>query len=539
MQRSRGKGWGKGESRVDRSITLRLSIRYWIAAFAFASCAAVESRADILPSQVLVVYNSITASGTELKDYYLAAHPDIPAANVLDLQTAQLNIYEITYANFVTLVRTPIRNYLLQPGGPEPSTIVAICLIRPFPHRLLDTDMPDSGDGPSLAANEILAGDATNCSLDAELTLLWQNLDAGEAGGVMDSKSDNVIDNPYHKLTAGIQTFSRANIQVQKTFTNQSNVCWLLGGAGATRLTPGDMYLVSRIDGNSVADAKLCVDRAAGLYINKAVVKVLFDEHDTSAGGQFDADGLFSNGPADPFWGGNDYELARDALIAAGWNVRYDATFDFIDSTEETGQLIGYASYGENHQASGDGEDPPGSSAYLSGFNFAPGAMFNTLESYNARALGGLLPFFDQEQVGNFVAAGGTFGVGSVWEPFSFTVPDNAFLMPNLLVNGLTWAEAAYTSLPALSWQQLALGDPLAKPAIIFDPGLPKGDMDGNGIVDGRDIKWFINVVMNGLLPYRAAFPSLDPIARGDFTGDRKVAPEDATGFTSALLGLP
>ena len=111
--------------------------------------------------------------------------------------------------------------------------------------------------------------------------------------------------------------------------------------------------------------------------------------------------------------------------------------------------------------------------------------------------------------------------------------------MPNLLVNGLTWAEAAYTSFPALSWQQLALGDPLAKPAIIFDPGLPKGDMDGNGIVDGRDIKWFINVVMNGLLPYRTAFPSLDPVARGDFTGDFKVTTDDLPFFVNAELGLP
>lgn len=503
---------------------------------AFVACA--PAWAGVLPSQVLVVYNSRTASGTEMKDYYLSAHPDIPSANVFDLDNILLNTIQLTYAEFVTLIRNPIRNFLLLPGGPEPTSIVSICLMKPLPHRIQDTDTGDSGDGPGLAVNEILAGDATNAAVDAELALLWQNLEAGEAGGTMDSRSDNVIDNPYHKASIGIETFGRGNIQTQKTYLNTSNICWLLGGAGATQLTPGDMYLVCRIDGNTVADAKTVIDRAKGLYINRAVVKILFDEHNTSGGDHFDDDGLFSDNATDPFWGGNDYELTRDALLAAGWMVRYDATFDFVSSAEETSPLIGYASYGENH-ASVLGEDPPGAGTFIDGFRFPPGAMFNTLESYNARALNGIGTLFDQEQVADFVAAGGTFAIGNVWEPFSFTVPDNAFMMTNLLLNGLTWAEASYSSMPALSWHQLVIGDPLGKPVILFDPGVPKGDMDGNGVVDGRDIRWFISVTMNGLLPYRTAFPALDPVARGDFTGDFKVAPDDLAGFISALLLAP
>jgi hypothetical protein len=162
--------------------------------------------------------------------------------------------------------------------------------------------------------------------------------------------------------------------------------------------------------------------------------------------------------------------------------------------------------------------------------------MFNTIESYNGRALNGLGTLFNQAQVAGFIAAGGTFGIGMVWEPFTFSLPDNEFMMTNMLVNGLTWGEAAYTSLPVLSWQHVVVGDPLGKPTILNDPGLPKGDFNGDGRVDGLDIAWYTDVVVNGLANYHATFPDLDPIARGDFTGDLKVDLADAPQFTSALL---
>ena len=136
-------------------------------------------------------------------------------------------------------------------------------------------------------------------------------------------------------------------------------------------------------------------------------------------------------------------------------------------------------------------------------------------------------------------SSGGTFGVGNVFEPFSFTVPDNYFLMPNMMIHGLTYAEAAYASFPALSWQQIAIGDPLGKMIVINDLGLPKGDMNGDGFVNGLDIKWFVNVLTNGPAQYRTTFPALDPVARGDFTGEYKLDILDLPGFVNALLTAP
>lgn len=506
-------------------------------------CDGVNSRAiaSISETQVLVVYNSPAAGATQLKDAYLAAHPGIPAANVVDLNSAVLvaNPADLTYQQFVDHIRTPIRNYLSLAGAPTPQGIIAIVLIRPMPHRIKDSDFPNAGDNGTNSSNEANAGDASYASVDAELVLLWQTLETGEAGGTMDSRTDNMIVNPYHKSSAGIDacaTCARTNIQTVKTFTNPFGFYWALGGSGATRLTPGDMYLVCRIDGTSQADALALIDRARNLRINKATSWIILDEYNVNGGANdLDDDGL--GVPGDPFPAGDDYEETNALLTGAGWNVLYDGTFNFIDSAEMTDPIIAYASYGENHDIGSNGENPPGSATYINNFRFPRGAIFNTLESDNGRALNGLASVFGLEQVADFIAAGGTFGMGSVWEPFSFTTPDNEFLFVNFLVNGRTWAEAAYSSLPALSWSFIAVGDPLATAQVVNDPGTVMGDLNGDGSANGPDIEWFVSLLLEGSEPYYAAFPSLDPIVRGDFDGDLSVTLNDTSGFVSALTG--
>lgn len=492
----------------------------------------------ITESQVLVVYNGAATNATALKDAYLAVHPAIPAANVLNLNSAVLaaNPADLTYQQFKDEIRDPIRNYLSAAGDPTPEGIVSIVLIRPLPHRIKDSDNPFVGDSGS--TGDINTGDANYASVESELVLLWQNLDTGEAGGTMDSKTDNMIDNPYHQSVDPIDTCSncaRTNIQMAKTLFNTSNFYWRLGGTGAARLTPGDMYLVCRIDGNSLADAEAALARAQNLRINKATTWVLFDEFNVNGGANdLDDDGLGI--PNDPFLAGDDYEETEAILISDGWNTRYDGSIDFIDSTEETRPLIGIATYGENHDLVFNCEDPPGFATYIDNYNFPPGAIFNTIESDNGRALNGLSTVFGLEQVADFVAAGGTLGVGSVWEPFSFTLPDNEFLMVRFLIDGFSFAEAAYSSLPALSWTHVVVGDPLATATILNDAGLPKGDLNGDGNVDGLDIAWYTSLVLDGPADYYAAFPTLDPIARGDFTGDFQVALDDMPDFVAALL---
>lgn len=507
--------------------------------FVLMLCAFQTHRAAaaITASQVLVVYNSAASGADEVLQAYMAAHPDLPPENIFDLNNTALNTGDITWTQFSTLIRRPIRTYLDAPGNPTPNGIISILLLRPFPHRILDTDNGWVCDDVNQIGNELINGDATCASVDAELVLLWQNSDSGEAGGAMDSLLDNMIVNPYHRLNLPIHLYSRSQIKTQHAFVNLANVAWGTSTA-SNRLTPGDMYLVCRIDGNSTDDAVSLVNRSQRLLANKATATILFDEFDVTIGDELDDDTLFTSN--DPFTGGDDYEEATAALTLGGWNVIYDDTFDFITGSELMLPLLGYASYGENHSFGGAGENPPGSGTYIEEFTFDPGAVFNTIESFNGRALNGLPTFFNQEQAADFIGAGGTFAVGNVWEPFSAFVADNEFLLPRLLADSpsarFTWAEAAYASIPALSWSQIVIGDPLAKFEIVNDPALIPGDLDDDGDIDGVDANLFALLLLDGYDDYRTQFPALDPYARGDFSMDFQFDGSDLAGFVDAYL---
>lgn len=439
--------------------------------------------AAILPSQVLVVYNSQAADASSVLNAYLAAHPDIPAANVLDVNDATIaGVANVTYADFVNKIRNPIRTYLNRPGDPTPIGVISIVLIKGLPHRIFDTDNATVGDVPTSASAEFGSGDYTAASVDAELVLLYQDLETGEAGQGMDSYSDNVIDNPYHKSTTGIDGIDRRYITNAKTFTNPYDVFWTFGGTGKTRLTAGDIYLVCRIDANTAADAVAMIERARNVRVNRAYARIVLDEDvpilnpnppPTWLHPEYDNVDLFTPPNSTYFYAGNDYEETRDLMRAAGWKVEFDETTTFILPAALPRPIIAYASYGENHI-----DNPPGAGTYLQGFRFVRGAIFNTTESYNGRAFNGLGTLFDQAQVADFIGLGGTFGIGHVWEPLAFTVPDNEYLLANFLKNGLTWAEAAYSALPVLSWMQIVIGDPLATATIVDQPADFDADLD-------------------------------------------------------------
>ena len=109
---------------------------------------------------------------------------------------------DISYTDYGSRIAVPVRDYLTSGVGPTAESIIAICLLRPIPHRIRDTDYTTVGDLPAQAGTEFENGDATYASVDCELTLLFQHLTTGEAGGRMDSLADNCIDNPYHGSTA-------------------------------------------------------------------------------------------------------------------------------------------------------------------------------------------------------------------------------------------------------------------------------------------------------------------------------------------------
>lgn len=511
-------------------------------AVAAAACVAGVAHAQLREDQVLVVYDSRIADSLAVAEYYAGSGlvpggaGNLPGVHrhvrVFDLASSGAAVTtpgDISYANFAARVRDPIRAYLTGQGMVR--SVRCFAMTKGLPHRVQDTDNTNVGDDPPGLANEVQANDATCASVDVELMLLWQDLSSGENGGSADSRADGLIKNPYWRQSLSINGYTTANIQAAKTYVaTGSGPLWVPAGSGAALLTPGDLYLVSRLDAPTAADVRAMIDRAAAFSYNVDAHALLFDE----SGSNGVADASPNNGELDNSAGlwsalraADDYETARDLILADGrWlpaRVRYNALSGasnfFVGPGRAwppgNGILVAdpvalVASYGSNHSGiPADSNNQSARDFYATTYVLPAGSVFNTIESFNGRDFGGIgqNPFVTQQQLSAFIAAGGTFGVANVWEPLADTIPDNQYLATNFMLGNLSWAEAAWTAIPALSWQQIVVGDPLARGVrssedITKDTRLtiedvyaweqlasnsPRKDLNRSGTADGAD----------------------------------------------------
>ncbi len=99
-------------------------------------------------------------------------------------------------------------------------------------------------------------------------------------------------------------------------------------------------------------------------------------------------------------------------------------------------------------------------------FRFKQGAVAVHLHSFSAATL---RPSSSQPHwVGPLLERGAAASLGNVWEPYlGLTHKFDIFI--DRLLSGFTFAEAAYMSMPALSWMAIAAGDPLYRPFPIRD----------------------------------------------------------------------
>lgn len=93
------------------------------------------------------------------------------------------------------------------------------------------------------------------------------------------------------------------------------------------------------------------------------------------------------------------------------------------------------------------------------GFAFPPGAVALHIHSFSAPTMRSA----DSAWCGPLVARGVTATVGNVFEPYlGFTHRPNFLL--RALSQGKNFGDAVYYALPVLSWQAVAIGDPLYRP---------------------------------------------------------------------------
>ena len=194
-------------------------------------------------------------------------------------------------------------------------------------------------------------------------------------------------------------------------------------------------YLVTRLDGYTVADAKRLVDSSLAAKPEKG--PFFFDEAANRRGaGYVEMQRTLSQ--------------AHDSLRGRGFESTLETTEAFVAPSEP---LMGYASWGSNDNAFT-------LDAYKR-ITFKPGAICETFVSTSGRTF--LPTTGGQSLIADLIANGVTGIKGYVSEPFTFALAKPEILFDRY-TSGRNLAESFYSASLVLKWKDVVIGDPLCAP---------------------------------------------------------------------------
>lgn len=147
---------------------------------------------------------------------------------------------------------------------------------------------------------------------------------------------------------------------------------------------------------------------------------------------------------------------------------------DWIRGAAEISQRLGFETVVDEHPGTFPPGFPMSNIAWYAGWydgevsgpflpskvEFMPGAFAYHLHSYNA----GTLHSTNHGWAGPLLAKGATITMGTVNEPYLAGTAEITIFTVRMIYYGFTFGEAAYASLPVLSWQSTVIGDPLYRP---------------------------------------------------------------------------
>lgn len=394
------------------------TIRTFILLIAIAEVAAAQS-----PDNVLLVLNESSPQSLEIGQYY-AQKRGLPAQNVLRIKTVLTE--EISRDDFSRQLEVPIATWLMRNSAQD--RILYFVLTKGIPLRVAGL----SGEKGTVA------------SVDSELTLLYARMLGAQA------PLPGRIGNPYFlsdAIIARARQFSHQNMQI---------------------------YLVSRLDGYTVADIRGLIDRGSA---PSREGKILLDQ----------------KGPASEK--GDDWlQAAAEWLKANGFADRTVLDTGSNVLKDQTG-VLGYYSWGSND---------PAITVRSLGLGFVPGALAAMFVSSDGRTFAEPPPGWNlgtwkdpsshfggspQSLTGDLIREGVTGTAGHVAEPYlEYTIRPN-ILFPAYL-SGFNLIESFYLAMPALSWQTVVIGDPLCAP--FRTKSLTPGEID-KGIDPGTELPGYFS----------------------------------------------
>jgi uncharacterized protein (TIGR03790 family) len=366
-------------------VFINSEVRRILFVFVLAAAAMPAQTTD----QVLVVVNKQSVASREIGAYYVKRR-GIPLANVLTIDTKPEEI--VGRPQYQKDIETPTGRFLKSHGFTE--KILYIVLTSGVPLRI-------RGNGAALQ------NDAS--SVDSELALLYSKLH----GAVIPAAGP--YPNPF---------FRQRDTPFRHPFF--------------------PIYLVTRLDGDNMADMKGLVDKALlARNVGKFVVDLKARENNEGNG-----------------W------LRTAALLLPKDRLVMDETATVIENVKG---VIGYASWGSN--------DTDRKHRFLH-FEWLPGAIATEFVSTDGRSFrkppdtweiqGGwndpkkTFVGSPQTLTADYIHEGASGASGQVEEPYLQYCPRPDYVLP-AYYSGRNLAESFYMGIPALSWMNVVIGDPLMK----------------------------------------------------------------------------
>ncbi|MEM8873901.1 MAG: hypothetical protein AAGD32_06535 [Planctomycetota bacterium] len=411
-----------------------LSYQFGVGGVIVVAVASV-SAGQTSEENVVVLVNQNSADSIAIGDAYQALRPGVTLLNIDVPNTETIDI-----ATYQTSLLPQVQAYLGQ--GDNVANTHVIVTTKGVPYRI-------SG----ASGTEFDIQSSTFSSVESELTLAAIDLARQNAGAATLSNSPSALFNPYRATTtidlnSDPDVFDRAS-----TYTPIQRFGKYRQINASNEL--GSLILTSRLDGFTVDDVVASLNRAQNVTVPRNAQFIL--DRDTNFDPPID-NLIEKRDGADVLIRG-----LREELEQRGVQPVVDVTSATI--TTANGPVISYTGLGSN----GAFDDAPVDGfSYVTeelDFELADGAVFISYESFNATSFelqsdGSPANRGGQAQVAEWIAIGGTAAGGHAWEPFDLSVSNEEVLIPALL-DGLTFAEAAWLSNELISWQNVPVGDPL------------------------------------------------------------------------------
>lgn len=325
--------------------------------------------------RVLVVINDPSLDSKEIGEYYVEKR-NIPSRNVVRINVSMSDNVSLDEYKFG--IEAPVRRAIER----SENKIDFIVVTKGVPLRLQD----DSG-----------------YSVDAFLAAM--KLEGVKPIERLDEASIRAAQNPYFRKN---EPFSSEKF---------------------------GMYLVTRLDGVDVADAKRLVDLS--LAAKPAKGPFFFDAAANRKDGPF----LLNQ---------QQMYRASELLKAKGFASRLDEKPEFVAPPEP---VMGYVSWGSN--------DAAFSEETYKKIRFLPGAISETFVSTSGR---NFREFSEgQSRIVDLIRGGVTGVKGYVSEPYTFALAEPDVLFDRY-TSGYNLAESFYMASRVVKWKDIVVGDPLCSP---------------------------------------------------------------------------